>query len=447
MKSEQLTMTDGPIYSKIIKFALPIFWGNVFQQLYNIVDSLVVGNFVGRDALAAISSTSALIMLMVGFFNGVFTGAGVVISKYYGSGDEKSVSETAHTSIAFGLISGVALTILGIVFTPQILKLMDTPSDVFMGAGLYLRIYFSGGLFIVLFNTISGIFQSVGDSKHPLYYLIISSVLNVVLDLLFVAVFKWGITGAGLATVVAMFVSVIPGIYRLLKSDGPHRLYLKKIKISASKLREIVKMGLPSGIQNSVISIANVVVQSNINKFGSLAMAGCGAYARLEGFVFIPNASISMAMTTFISQNLGARKYDRAKKGAKFGIIACAAIAELIGVILIVTAPFFISLFNNDPEVIKFGVMQSRIIAPFFALAAFSHATAGVLRGAGKSIVPMAVMLSCWCVFRVLYLTVITYFIKEIQVVFWAYPITWAISSVILMFYLIKGNWIYGLER
>ena len=447
MDSSSSLMTEGCIWRKIVKFALPICWGNLFQQLYNIVDSVVVGNFVGRDALAAISSTGSLIFLLVGFFGGIFMGAGVVISKYFGAGKKDSVQRAIHTSIAFAIIAGIILTIVGTLLTPQILRLMGTPDSVFSNATLYVRIYFMGILSIVLYNTSSGIFQAVGDSKHPLYYLIISSIVNVVLDLIFVVVFEWGIGGAAIATVISQTVSVVLAFYKLSTTTDVYKIDFKKIRIDPMILKEIIRLGLPAGIQNSVIALANVVVQANINAFGSVAMAGCGSYSKIEGFVFIPITSLAMSMTTFIGQNLGAKKYDRAKEGAKFGIISSLILAEIIGIIFFILAPQLVSLFNTEPEVVQFGTSQSRTIALFYFLLAFSHCIAGILRGAGKSIVPMFVMLLCWCIIRVTYITITTHFIPQIQVVFWAYPLTWSLSSIIFLIYYLKSDWIHGFEK
>lgn len=447
MESNAVLLTNGSIHKKIIKFALPIFWGNLFQQLYNIVDSLIVGNFVGRDALAAISSTGSLIFLLVGLFSGIFMGAGVVISKYFGAEEKDKVQKSIHTSIAFGILSGIILSIVGTILSPQILRLMGTPESVFPQAVLYVRIYFGGILSVILYNTASGIFQAVGDSKHPLYYLIVSSILNVILDLLFVVGFKTGIGGAAVATVISQAVSVILAFCHLCRSKDIYRVTFRKISLDFSMLKEILHMGIPAGIQNSVIAIANIVVQSNINSFGAIAVAGCGAYSKIEGFAFIPITSFAFAMTTFISQNLGAKKYDRAKKGTYFGIAISLGLAELIGIIFFIAAPILVSFFNKEPEVVGYGTLQARTISLFFFLLAFSHCIAGILRGAGKSIVPMTVMLCCWCIFRVLYVTVATKIIPDIRVIFWAYPITWTLSSIIFLVYYLKFNWLHGFEK
>ena len=384
-KSDMNVMTEGPIWKKIVLFALPIMWGNLFQQLYNIVDSLIVGNFLGKDALAAVSSSGSIIFLLVGLFSGIFIGAGVVISRYYGAKDYKNMSLAIHTSIAFALVSGIILTVVGIMLVPLLLQLMKTPESVLPNSILYFRIYFSGVMAVILYNTASGIFQAVGDSKHPLYYLIISSITNVVLDLLFVAVLDMGIAGAGYATVISQCVSALLGFIRLSRLDTVYRVNWHKITLNPAMLKQILSMGIPSGLQNSIISIANIVVQSNINAFGAMAVAGCGAYSRIEGFGFLPITSFALSMTTFIGQNLGAKKYDRDKKGSRVGIFATTRLAALVGLLIYWLAPLLISGFSRVPEVIEYGTLQARTVALFYFLLAFSHCIAGILRGAGKS--------------------------------------------------------------
>ncbi|MEG1458736.1 MAG: MATE family efflux transporter [Acetivibrio sp.] len=440
-------MTEGPVWKKITMFAMPIFLGNLFQQLYNIVDSLVVGNFIGSDALAAVSSSGSLIFLLVGLFGGIFVGAGVVISRYYGAREIEKVQVAIHTTIAFGLVAGVVLSILGVILSPFILRLMGTPKSVLPNSILYFRIYFGGVLSVIMYNTASGIFQAVGDSRHPLYYLIVSSITNVVLDLLFVAVFHWGIAGAGIATVISQTVSAVLGFYRLTHSDSQYRVHFRKIRFNGPMLKQVLTLGIPSGLQNSIIAFANIVVQSNINSFGAMAVAGCGAYSKIEGFGFLPITSFSLALTTFIGQNLGAKEYDRAKKGARFGILTGITLAELVGILIYLFAPVLISAFNSDPNVIGFGSLQAHTATLFYFLLAFSHCIAGILRGAGKSIIPMLVMLACWCIIRVTYVTAITHYIPHIQVIFWAYPLTWSLSSIAFMIYYKKADWLHAYEK
>lgn len=440
-------VTEGKISKKLILFAMPIFLGNLFQQLYSIVGSLVVGNVLGKDALAAVSSSGSLIFLIVGFISGIFVGAGVVIARYFGAKNMKDLTVAVHTTIAFGLIAGIIVTVAGMVFTPWMLQMMGTPEDVLPNSILYFRLYFAGGIGIVMYNTCMGIFQAVGDSRHPLYYLIISSIVNIVLEILFVAVLDLGIGGSAIATVIAQFVSAILAFVKLLRVDGVHRVYIKQIRIDRKMLVRLLKMGIPTGVQNSVIGFANVIVQSNINKFGSVAMAGCGTYSRLEGFAFLPITSFSVALTTFIGQNLGAKQYERAKKGARFGILTGVALAEIVGIFLWIFAPVFIRFFNDQPDVIAFGVMQSRTEGLFFCLLALSHCLAGILRGAGKSTVPMIVMLVCWCAIRITYITIMVRVIPDIRVIFWAYPLTWSLSSITFLIYYKKADWLHSFKE
>jgi putative MATE family efflux protein len=311
---------------------------------------------------------------------------------------------------------------------------------------IYFRVYFAGSLGFVCYNAFVGILQSIGDSRHPLMYLIFSSVLNVGLDLLFIAVLGYGVGAAALATAISQFASALLCLRRLLREQGPYRVVPAKIKFHKAMMGRIISNGLPAGIQNSIIALANVVVQSNINAFGSNAMAGCGSYSKVEGFGFLPITCFAMALTTFISQNLGARQYDRVKKGSRFGILCSVSIAELIGIMVYTLAPILIRAFNDDPAVIEYGMAQARTVTLFYFLLAFSHCMAAIFRGAGKSIVPMLVMMVCWCIIRVTYITIAVHFIPKITTVFWAYPLTWCLSSILFIIYYFKGNWLHAYE-
>lgn len=439
-------LTEGTIWKKIIAFAIPIFLGNLFQQLYNTADSLIVGNFVGSDALAAVSSSGHLIFLMVGFFSGIAMGAGVVIARYYGARSTQEVSQAVHTLVAFGLAAGALLTVAGVMATPQILRWMGTPETVFPNSVLYFRIYFAGSLGFVMYNVFVGILQSVGDSRHPLVYLIISSITNVLLDLLFIAGFGMGVGAAALATILSQFASALLCLWRLARTQEEYRIEFRKIRFDRGMMRQIISNGLPAGVQNSIIALANVVVQSNINVFGMTAVAGCGAYSKIEGFGFLPITCFTLSMTTFISQNLGAKEYGRVKQGARFGIFCSLITAELVGVCIYIFIPELIGAFDRNPQVVSYGTAQARTVTLFYFLLAFSHCMAGIFRGAGKSIVPMVVMLACWCVVRISYITIAVKVAPVIQTVFWAYPLTWSLSSIIFLIYYLKVDWIHGFE-
>ncbi len=435
-------MTKGSIIKNLITFAIPLFLGQLLQQLYNVVDSVVVGNVLGKEALAAVSTTGSLIFLMVGFINGLFMGSSVIIGKRYGAGDHAGVSQAAHTGITFAILMGLVLTIWGYFFTPVLLKWMGTPADVMPNSVLYFKIYFLGGLGNVMYNACCGVFQAMGDSRRPLNYLIVSTVINTVLDILFVKFLGIGIGGAALATVIAQFVSAILAFVKLTRVEGPHRIYLKRLRMDPPTLKKELLMGFPTGIQNSVISIGNVVVQSNINAFGAAAMAGCGSYFKLEGFVFIPIICMSMALTTFVSQNMGAGEIGRVKKGALTGSVIGVGAAEIIGVIVFLFAPVLLRMFSSEAEVLAIGSAQARTESLFYCLLALNHCLAGIYRGAGKTTVPMVVMLSSWCLLRITYITIIVRVIPVINVIFWAYPLTWSVSVIIFIVYFFKGNWL-----
>ena len=441
------SLTEGSIWKSMLFFAFPILLGNIFQQLYNTADAFIVGRFLEKNAYAAVSSSGSLIFLLVGFFTGIAVGAGVVIARYYGAKDYDKLHTAIHTTLAFGLAAGIILTVLGMTLTPQLLRLMKTDPQVLPNSVAYFRMYFAGSIAIVLYNMCVGILQAVGDSRHPLHYLILSSLINVGLDLLFVGVFGLGVWSAATATTIAQFISLGLCLYRLCHYDTVYRVQLHKIRFNIPMLRQIVHFGLPSGVQNSIIAFANVIVQSNINAFGADAMAGCGTYSKVEGFAFLPITCFTMALTTFVSQNLGAHQYDRVKRGVRFGILCSVTMAEVIGALIFLFSPALIALFQNDPPVIAIGVKQAHIEAFFYCFLAFSHCIAAIMRGAGKPTVPMFVMLAVWCVLRVSYISIVVPMMGRIEVVFSAYPLTWFTSSVIFLIYFLKSDWLHNYDR
>ncbi|MDE5820033.1 MAG: MATE family efflux transporter [Lachnospiraceae bacterium] len=440
-------MTVGNPYSMMISFALPVLLSQIFQQLYNTADAFIVGRCLGTNALAAVTSSGTLIFLLVSFFMGTAMGAGVVISRYFGAGKEDEVSRAIHTVMAFGIVSGLILTVVGVAFTPTFLKWMQTDPEVMPEAVEYFRYYFLGSLALVMYNICRSIINALGDSRRPLYYLIFSSLLNIVLDILFLWGFRWGVWSAAVATVLSQMASVVLCMAYLLRKGNLFTVEWRKIRFHRDMLSEIVRYGLPSGVQNSVIAFANVIVQSQINSFGKLAMAAYGTHAKIEGFAFLPITSFNMASTTFISQNLGAKQYDRAKKGARFSILAAVLLAEAIGVAYFIFASNMVGLFDKTPGVIAFGVQQARTVALFYCLLAFSHSVAAVCRGAGKAFVPMCVMLAVWCVIRIAYIILVMRLTGEIGYIYWAYPLTWGISSVIYFIYYLRSDWVHGFDN
>ena len=441
MKRTQ-SLTSGSIPGSILRFALPLFLGQLLQQFYNMADAWVIGNFAENSAFAAVSSGGNLTFLIIGFFSGIGVGGGVVISRYLGAKDWENTRKAIHADFFFGLLASVFATVVGLLLIPRLLVLMNTPEDVLPYSLQYFRVYFGGVTTIILYNICMSIMQAQGDSVRPLYYLFISSVANVVLDLLFVAVFHWSVTGAAIATVIAQGLSVVLCLARMCREPEEHlRLSFRSLRYDREMTARIIRQGLPTGIQNAVISLGNVVIQSNINSFGACAMSGQGAYTKIEGFAFLSVTAMSMTLPTYISQNLGAGNIPRAKKGALFGIVSTMIFAEITGVLMYLFIPQLLRLFISDPEAISYGIIHARIDTLFYFLLAMAHCCAGVLRGCGKSTVPMVVMLSCWCVLRSIYVTLILRFIHEFRMISWAYPITWGVSCILFLFYLTRLNW------
>lgn len=443
MKDEKkgvLDMTEGSYKKKLMIFAFPLFLSQVFQQLYNTADSLIVGNFLGKEALAAVSSSGTLIFLLTSFFVGLSAGAGIVVSRHFGAKHCRRLSLAIHTDLMLGICMGLFLTFVGVVFSSHILKTMETAPSVLPESVKYFRFYFAGGIFIVLFNTCSGIMNALGDSRRSLRYLMISSVLNISLDLLFIGVFKLGVEWAAIATLISLFVSVALSVSYLMRRGTVFQVRLSKLRFEKNILMQILHFGVPTGVQNSVIGFANVIVQSNINSFGADAMAGYGVFSKLEGMAFLPINSFAMAISTFVSQNMGAKKAERARAGARFGITFSVIVAECIGGLFFLFVPHLMKLFSDDAEVLRYGIMQARTVSLFFFLLTYSHLVAATCRGAGKSVTPMLIMLFIWCFLRIAYIITVMDIFHDIRFVYWAYPITWVISSVIYFIILRKSD-------
>lgn len=445
--SANIDLLEGSIVKKLLLFALPLFIGQLLQQFYNMADAWVIGQFADDTAFAAVSSAGNIIFLIVGLFNGISIGGGVVISKYYGAGDRENLVKAIHTNFLFALIASVASTVIGLILVPHILGWMNTPESVLPQSMSYFVIYFGGVSTVILYNICMSIMRSLGDSVHPLQYLIISSLTNVALDLLFVAVFDWGVAGAAIATVISQAISVVLCMIRLLRAKDETRLDFRKLKFDGPMMAEVIKQGLPTGIQNAVISIGNIAVQTNINSFGEYAMAGMGAYSKIEGFVFMPIMSMSMSLPTFVSQNLGAKNYSRAKKGTAFGVVFGIVTAELLGLLIYFAAPSLLKIFVDSDLSVTYGQTHLHITSLFYCLLALSHCSAGALRGCGKSFIPMITMLAFWCGVRVLYVNSILNYIPKFEMISWAYPITWTLSSIVLLVSLLTVKWDKAFEK
>lgn len=439
---EKGLMTEGNIWKQLILFSIPLLLGNLFQQLYNAVDSVIVGRFVSTQALAAVGSSFPLINLLISFFMGLSVGAGVVVSKYFGARDIDNMRKSIHSSIVITVIIGIVMTFIGIFACPTILGWMQTPSDVINDSIIYLQIYFGGILFTMIYNIGSGILRAVGDSKRPLYFLILCSLINVILDLVFIIFLKMGIAGAAYATVISQGISAILTMLLLINTSNEYKISFKELKLYPKQTKEIIRVGIPSGVQNAVVAISNVIVQSNINSFGKVAMAGCSACQKLDGFAIMPVLSFSMAFTTFTGQNIGAKRYDRVKQGAKIGLILAISTIAVISSLLLLFDNQLISIFSKDPEVIGYGLQMMHTLVPLYFLLTTTHALNGIIRGAGKTKVPMMVMIVCWCCMRMAWILTMVPLFHDIQLVFYGWPITWAASTIWLLIYYRSHKWL-----
>ena len=441
-------MTEGSIWKKILFFSIPLILGNLFQQLYNTVDSIIVGNYIGSEALAAVGSSGSLINLLIGFCIGASAGAGVVIAQFYGAQDKEGVRKAVHTTIAIAIAAGAILTIVGIVTTPLLLKAMGTPKEVFDQASIYLKVYFGGILFSVVYNMSAGILNAVGNSKRSLVYLMIAATSNIFLDLLFVVVFKMGIVGAAIATDISQLLSCIFIILFLVRSEDVYRVKLKDIRCYDNLLGKILKIGFPTGVQNIVISLSNVIVQSSVNSFGAVAMAGFAAYIKVDGFNILPVLSFSMAATTFVGQNVGAGRLDRVKKGMYVSVAMGIIYTVCTGILLLAFAPQVIGVFTQNGKVVEYGVYIMRFFCPFYWMLGILHILAGTIRGTGKTMQAMVVFLFSLCIFRVLWIWGAMSVSHKIGGVMLGYPLSWLVGLVMILIYVWKGNWMpYGMKK
>ena len=416
---------------------IPLLWGIISVSYTH----LTLPNYIGAQALAAVGSSAPVINLLVSFFMGLAVGAGVIISRYFGARKKEELHIAVHTSLALTFAAGLVMTLIGVLISPYVLQWVGTPSDVMESSVLYLRIYFLGILSVMVYNMGSGILRAVGDSRNPLYFLIVSSVTNIILDMLFVIVFHMGIAGVGWATLIAQTISAVLTMLLLMRTKEEYQVKLKHIRFHKHMLYEIVRLGLPSGLQNAIVSFSNVIVQSNINAFGSLAMAGCGSYTKIDGFAILPVMSYSMALTTFTGQNMGAKKYDRVKQGAKTGILMSVITIVCISALLLILGPNVLAIFSSDPTVINYGLYMMHVLAPGYIFLAISHAFNGIIRGAGITTVPMIVMVTCWCGLRMAWILTSVPLFHDIGVVFMGWPLTWIASALWLYLYYRKGNW------
>lgn len=446
-KSYEMDMCNGPIFGKLLVFALPLMLSGILQLLFNAADIVVVGKFSGSHALAAVGSTGALINLFVNVFIGFSIGTNVLVAQYFGARDEKNVHETVHTSILLGIVGGFILIMAGMVFAKPMLEWMDTPEDVLSHAVLYMRIYFIGMPAMLVYNFGAAILRAIGDTRRPLYYLLSAGVINVILNLFFVIVLDMGVAGVATATVISQVVSAILIVRCLMHSDGIYRLDLHALKIHKTKMVHIAKIGLPAGVQGAVFSLSNVLIQSSVNSFGSIAMAGNTAAGNIEGFVYTSMNAVYQTALSFTSQNVGGRRQDRIPKI----VFQCLAIVTVVGAVLGNLAyqcgPFLLNIYSSDPEVIQYGMSRMQIICQWYFLCGIMDVAVGILRGMGYSVMPMLVSLAGACGLRVLWIFTVFVWKHSLFVLYLSYPITWTITLAVhfICFFVIwkrkKGAW------
>ena len=432
-----MDMTQGSVAMHLIRFALPLLAGNIFQQLYNTVDTWVVGNYVSNEAFSAVGTVGPVVNMLIGFFTGLASGAGVVISQFYGAKRQDQVRESVHTAITMTLILGVLFTALGLWMTPYMLRFMKTPNDVLPQSTAYLNIYFSGILGLMIYNMGAGILRSVGDSRRPFHFLVVCAVLNIALDLAFVLGFGMGVEGVALATILSQATSAVLVILTLLRTESCIHLRLRSLRLHWHILKKIIFIGIPAAIQMAITSFSNVFVQSYINHFGADCMSGWTAYSKIDQLLFLPMQTLGLAATTFVGQNLGSGQVDRAKKGVRTAV--CLALGVTLVLIAGVIYPFASSLvtfFNQKPEVVEYGTLFLHWISPFYLLCCFNQVYGASLRGAGHSRQTMVIMLGSFVVFRQIYLFIMANYISNtVLPIAMSYPAGWFLCSGFTLLY------------
>ena len=428
-KSYEMDMCSGPLLGKILVYAIPLMLSGILQLLFNAADVIVVGRFAGHESLAAVGSTSALINLLINVFIGLSIGANVLVAQYFGAGKEKEVQDTVHTAITISLICGLALVFLGIFAAGPLLKIMGTPDDVLEKAILYMRVYFTGMPVLMLYNFGAAILRAVGDTKRPLYFLIAAGVVNVILNLGFVILLHMGVAGVALATVLSQCISAVLVCRCLMKSDSAYRLDLSRLGVRWRTLKRIVQIGLPAGFQGAVFSVSNVLIQSSINAFDSVAMAGSTASANLEGFVYNAMNAVHQTNLSFTSQNLGGGKFERINRI----LLLCLGVVTVVGVVMgggfVLLGPQLLRIYSSDPEVIRFGMVRLTIICGMYFICGWMDVLVGSLRGLGSSVIPMFVSLAGACGLRIVWIFTVFQWHHSLNVLYLSYPVTWVVTA------------------
>lgn len=440
-KKKTRLMTEGSIWKSILLFSVPLILGNLLQQLYNTADSIIVGNFVGSNALAAVGSSGSPIFLLIGFSQGIAVGAGVVVAQYLGAKDREDAQRAVHTALALAVLLGLILTIGGILVSRALLTAMDTPAEVLEDAVTYIQIYFGGVLFSVVYNMAAGILNAAGNSQRSLLYLGIASGTNILLDLVLIAGLRMGVAGAAIATDISQLVSCVLALRFLMRVQDDYRVTAREIRVHGKMAVRIIKVGLPTGIQNMVISLSNILVQASVNGYGAAAMAGFAAYMKVDGFNILPIMSFSMAATTFVGQNFGAGKLDRVKKSLWVTLGMGVIYTILTGVLLLAFQDPIMHLFTGDETVIAYGKICMLYFCPFYWMLGILQGLAGTVRGTGKSVPPMVVLLISLCLFRIVWIQFALPLFAGIEGVLLVYPVSWAVGAVLMVLYAWKGKW------
>lgn len=435
MNKRHMGLTEGPIVKSIALFAFPLLLSNMFQQLYNSVDSAVVGSFSSSANLAAVGSTAALINLLIGFFLGISTGTGVLYAMRYGARDYDGLKKLTDAAFFLSVSAGVFISAVGIVFAPQMLAMMDTPEDVLPISVVYLRIYLSGTIFNMIYNVGAAMVQAQGNSMKPLMFLFASGVLNLIMDVVFVASFRMGAEGAAIATVMAQALSAVLVLRSLICQKTEYRFRPLKMRIDKTALRELIRISIPCGLQGSMFNISNLLVQAKINSFGSIAMAGVAAYSKIDGFIYMPTMALSLSVSTYVGQNIGAGHFERVKKGVLACLVMAVLISGLVGCAAIFGFKYVIGLFTKDPEAVAFARSMMWYMAPFVSIFVFSDILGGAIRGAGKPMPVTIISALCICVFRIVWLEVLLHISNDIRFVYACYPVSWFLSSAAMTVY------------
>jgi len=434
-------LTEGSISRRLIIFTVPILLSNFLQQLYGVFDAVIVGNYISNNALAAIGLVGPLVNMLIAFFVGMSAGASVLVSQYYGSRDRAKLMDTLYTALSLSFVMGAALTAIGVLVSPTILRWMNTPADVLPDAIVYLRIYFIGMIALTTYNIGSGVLRAMGDSTRPLYFLVVSTIVKIACNFLFVTRFHWDVAGVSWATNVAQVISASLVLITLSRSNTGYRVNLRRLRMRLYSVKQIMNLGLPGGIQQSIVSLSNIIVQSYINGLGALAVAGYSASSRVDGFVFLPASALAVAVTTFVGQNLGAGQVRRARQGTRHAFIIALGCTIALSVTVLMYGKVLLRAFTPDPDVIEYGYSFMKVYAAGYALLCLTQILPGALRGAGDVRFSAAAAVACFVVIRQMYLFIITKAHYTLSFVALSYPATWFICAVIISVYYLRSDW------